>query len=194
MRYAYFFAFILLATALLAQTQTIKMGVIDVERVISESAAGKEAFLKLKKLSDKKMEDAKKFEEELATLEKQLSEQKFLLSDEKLKDLQKTFEEKQINYRRFKDDSERELKTAREEELKKLEDKIFPIINKVGKDQGYSLLFNKYNSGLVYADDGVDITDEILRQFNTQVNLPAPKKTEAAPAPKKTEPAPAPRK
>jgi len=194
MRYAYFVAFILLATALLAQSPSIKLGVIDVERVISESAAGKESFMKLKKFSDKKMEDAKKFEDELATLEKQLSEQKFLLSDEKLKDMQKAFEEKQINYRRFKDDSERELKAAREEELKKLEDKIFPIINKLGKDQGFSLIFNKYNSGLVYADDGVDITDDILRQFNTQVNLPAPKKADTSPAPKKPEPAPAPKK
>jgi len=63
MRYAYFVAFILLATALLAQSPSIKLGVIDVERVISESAAGKESFMKLKKFSDKKMEDAKKFED-----------------------------------------------------------------------------------------------------------------------------------
>ena len=186
MRYTYFLAFILIAAALTAQTAPGKLGVIDVERVISESAAGKEAFLKLKKLQDKKVDEAKKFEEELAAMEKTLGEQRFILSDEKLKELQKAYEDKQISYKRFKDDTERELKASRDEELKKLEEKIFPIINKVGKDQGYALLFNKYNSGLVYADEAVDITDEILRQFNTQVNLPAPpKKSDAAPPAKK---------
>ena len=186
MRYMHFIAFILLAAGLAAQALPAKLGVIDVERVISESAAGKEAFLKLKKLQDRRVDDAKKHEEELAGLEKQLSEQRFILSDEKLKELQKTYEDKQISYKRFKDDTERELKTARDDELKKLEEKIFPIINKVGKEQNYALLFNKYNSGLVYADEAVDITDEILKQFNTQVNLPAPlKKSDTAPPPKK---------
>ena len=183
MRYVYALAFILIAAALSAQTAPAKLGVIDVERVISESAAGKESFLKLKKLQDRKVEEARKFEEELAMMEKTLGEQRFILSDEKLKDLQKGYEDRQIGFKRFKDDTERELKTARDEELKKLEEKIFPIINKVGKDQGYALLFNKYNSGLVFADEAVDITDEILRQFNTQVNLPAPPKKSAAPPP-----------
>lgn len=182
MRYVHFLAFILIAAALAAQNAPAKFGVIDVERIISESAAGKEAFLKLKRIQDRKVDEAKKFEEELMGLEKQLSEQRFILSDEKLKELQKGYEDRQIAYKRFKDDTERELKTSRDEELKKLEEKIFPIINKVGKDQGYALLFNKFNSGLVYADEAVDITDEILKQFNTQVNLPAPpKKSDTAP-------------
>lgn len=152
-----------------------KFGVIDVERVVSESAAGKEAFLKLKKLQEKKVEEAKQFEKGILDLQKQMEEQKFVLSEQKMKDLQKQFEDRQIAYKRFKDDTERELKDARDEELKKLEDKIFPIINQTGKEMGFALLFNKFNSGLVYADDGVDVTDEILKRFNSQVNLPAPK-------------------
>ena len=154
---------------------TAKFGVIDVERVVSESAAGKEAFLKLKKIQEKKMEEAKQFEKSLVDLQKQMEEQKFVLSEQKMKDLQKQFEDRQIAYKRFKDDTERELKTARDEELKKLEDKIFPIINQMGKEMGFALLFNKFNSGLVFADDGVDVTDEVLKRFNSQVNLPAPK-------------------
>jgi len=152
-----------------------KFGVIDVERVVSESAAGKESFLKLKKLQEKKVEEAKQFEKGIVDLQKQMEEQKFVLSEQKMKDLQKQFEDRQIAYKRFKDDSERELKDARDEELKKLEEKIFPIINQMGKELGFALIFNKFNSGLVYADDSVDVTDEVLKRFNTQVNLPAPK-------------------
>ena len=176
MRHVYVLIFVLFAAAVMAQTNPAKLGVIDVERVISESAAGKEAFLKLKRLQEDKEKDGKKLVEDLSAMEKQLTDQKFLLSDEKLKELQKAYEDRQIAFKRFKDDSERDLKNARDEELKKLEEKIFPIINQVGKDMGYAMLFNKYNSGLVFADDAADITDEILKRFNTQVNLPAPKK------------------
>jgi len=194
MRYVYFLVFVLFAAAVMAQNLPAKLGVIDVERVISESAAGKESFMKLKKMQEEKEKDGRKLVEDLSALEKQLSDQKFILSDEKLKDLQKAYEDKQIAFKRFKDDSERDLKNGRDEELKKLEEKIFPIINQVGKDLGYSVLFNKFNSGLVYADEGVDITDEILKRFNTQVNLPAPKPKENPPTPKKQDGAPAPKK
>ena len=42
-----------------------------------------------------------------------------------------------------------------------------PIIDQIGKEQGLTLIFNKFQSGLVYADDTVDITDEVIRRFNT---------------------------
>jgi outer membrane protein len=159
----------------LAAAQSPKIGVIDVERVVSESSAGKESFLKLKRIQEKKVEEAKAYEKNILDIQKQLEEQKFILSEQKMKELQKKFEDSQITYKRFKDDTERELKEVRDEELKKLEDKIFPIINQTGKEMGFALLFNKFNSGLVYADDASDITDEILKRFNSQVNLPAPK-------------------
>lgn len=164
--------FLILSFNLIAQELPTKVAVIDVDRVFMESAAGKEAFAKIKKFRDKKIEEAKKYEEELSLLERQLLEQRFTLSEDKLKAKQKEYEDKQIAYKRFKDDTERQIKDMQEEELKKIEDKIFPIINQLGKEKNYALIFNKFNSGLVFAADAVDITDEVLLLFNTQVNIP----------------------
>ncbi len=164
--------FLILSFNLIAQEMPTKVAVIDVDRIFMESASGKEAFAKIKKFRDKKVEEAKKFEEELSVLEKQLLEQRFTLSEDKLKAKQKEYEDKQIAYKRFKDDTEREIKDMQEEELKKIENKIFPIINQIGKEKNFALIFNKFNSGLVFAADAVDITDEVLLRFNTQVNLP----------------------
>lgn len=164
--------FLILSFNLIAQELPTKVAVIDVDRIFMESAAGKEAFAKIKKFRDKKIEEAKKYEEELATLERQLSEQRFTLAEDKLKEKNKEYEDKQIAYKRFKDDTERQIKNMQEEELKKIEDKIFPIINNLGKEKNYALIFNKFNSGLVFAADAVDITDEVLLLFNTQVNIP----------------------
>ena len=164
--------FLIFTFNLVAQEMPTKVAVIDVDRIFMESAAGKEAFLKIKKFRDKKLEEAKKYEEELSLLEKQLLEQRFTLSEDKLKAKQKEFEEKQIAYKRFKDDTERQIKDMQEEELKKIEDKVFPIINQIGKEKNFALIFNKFNSGLVFAAEAIDITDEILLKFNTQVNIP----------------------
>ena len=38
-------------------------------------------------------------------------------------------------------------------ELAELERRVFPVINQVGKEKGFTLIFNKFQSGLVYAED-----------------------------------------
>jgi outer membrane protein len=41
------------------------------------------------------------------------------------------------------------------------------VIDAVGQERGLTLIFNKFQSGLVYADEAVDITDDVIRRFNT---------------------------
>ena len=148
--------------------QQAQIAVIDVQRVVTESDPGKEALAKLKKLQEQKLNQAKAMQQELDALKDQFNKQRFTLSDDKLAELTKKIEDKGIALKRFQDDAQRELDDARRKALTTLEQKIMPIIQQVGKEKGYLLIFQKYQSGLVYADDArTDITDEIIRRFNT---------------------------
>jgi outer membrane protein len=89
------------------------------------------------------------------------------VSEDKLAEMSKQLENKNIAMRRFEDDAKRELEDARRKQLGGLEAKILPIINAIGQEQGFTLIFNKFQSGLVYADEAVDITDEVIQRFNT---------------------------
>lgn len=155
------------AMALPAQAQQVRVAVIDVQRVVTESDPGKASLEKLKKLQNEKLEQGKKLQQELDALRSQFAKQRFTLSEDKLAALQKQIEDKTIALKRFQDDAQRELEDARKRELDGLEQKIMPIINQMGKEKKLTLIFNKFQSGLVYADDAVDITDEIIQRFNT---------------------------
>jgi outer membrane protein len=100
-------------------------------------------------------------------MQEQISKQQFTLSEARLAELRKQIEDKGIALQRFQDDAERELDEARRQELGGLEGRIIPVINQIGTEKGYTLIFNKFQSGLVYADDAVDITDDVIRRFNT---------------------------
>jgi outer membrane protein len=173
--------------------QQLRIGVINVERLVQESALGKEAFSRVKRLNDQKKEEADKLSKELRDLEQKLADQGAALADDKRDSLQKTYQEKAIAFKRFQDDANRELEAAQKKELSELERRVFPIINQVGKEKGYTLIFNKFQSGLVYADDSVDLTDDVLRVFNTTVAVPAAGAAKP-PAAAKSAPAPAPTK
>ena len=172
-----------------------KIGVINVERLVQESSLGKEAFGRVKKLNDQKKEEADKLSKELRDMEQKLADQGAALADDKRDALQKSYQEKAIAFKRFQDDANRDLEAAQKKELSELERRVFPVINQVGKEKGYTVVFNKFQSGLVYADDSVDITDDVLKQFNTTVAVPAAKPAEGvAKPPAKTAPAPVPTK
>lgn len=158
---------IALAAALPVSAQ-MNIAVIDVQRVVTESDPGKQALQKLKELQDAKIDQGRGMQQELATMQEQISKQQFTLSEDRLAELRTQIEDKGIALQRFQDDAERELDEARRRELGGLEGRIIPVINQIGTEQGYTLIFNKFQSGLVYADEAVDITDAVILRFNTK--------------------------
>jgi len=167
-----------------AQTPVPKVAVIDIQRLVVESAAGKEAQGRVQKLVDQKQVESEKLQKELQALQQKLKDQGPSMADDKRDLLNKEYQDRGLSYKRFQDDAQREVQEAQQKELNALEKRVLPVINQIGKEKGYTLIFNKFAPGmLVYADDSVDITDEVLRRFNTQVTAPPEK--EAKPAAKK---------
>jgi len=152
------------ATTAMAQ---VSVAVIDIQRVVTDSDAGKESLGKLQKLQDAKIAEGRGLQESLDSLREQLSKQRFTLTETKVAELNKQIEDKGIEMKRFQDDAQRELDDARRTALGALEEKILPVIDEVGKERKITMIFNKFQSGLVFADEGIDITDEVIRRFNT---------------------------
>jgi outer membrane protein len=157
---------VLAALALPAAAET-SVAVIDVQRVVTDSDPGKESLQRLRTLQDEKIAEGRNLQTELEALREQVNKQRLTLSEQKLAEMSGQIEDKTIALQRFEDDAKRSLEEARRTSLGRLEERIMPIINQIGKERGFTLIFNKFQSGLVYADDAVDITDDVIRRFNT---------------------------
>ena len=143
-----------------------RLAVIDVQRVLNTSVAGKAAQERLKKLQEDKLARATKMQEEMKALDTEINTKKLSLSEDKLTDLQKQLADKQVSMQRFGQDADKELGEARDKALLELENKIKPVIDQIGKEMGLAAIFNKFESGLVYASDAIDITDTVIKRFN----------------------------
>jgi len=172
----------------------IKLAVINVDRLVTDSALGKEAFARVKKVADQKKEEGDKLTKELREMEQKLADQGASLADDKKELLQKQYQERAIAFKRFQDDAQRALDEAQKKELEELQKRVMPVISQVGKERGFTLIFNKFQSGLVYADDAVDVTDEVLKRFNTTIAMPAPAANPAAAPSAAAQPKPTPKK
>ena len=164
-----------------ASTGPVRIALINVDRLVTDSALGKEAFARVKKIADSKKDEGDKLTKELHDMEQKLADQGASMAEDKKDALQKQYQEKAIAFKRFQDDAQRALEEAQKRELEELQRRVMPVISQIGKEKGYTLIFNKYQANLVYADDSVDITDEVLKRFNTMVAVPAPAASSSSP-------------
>lgn len=144
----------------------VKVAIIDTEKILLSSATGKKALADLKKLQEQKEGEVRAKAAELKDLQTKISEGRLSLAQDKLADLGKQYEEKEIALRRFQDDATRELNKKRDEVLAQIDQQVMPVINKAGKELGYTLIFRKFESGLIYADEAVDITNVIIQRLD----------------------------
>jgi len=163
-----------LAIPALAQSSApARVAVIDVNKVLSTSTAGKTAAAKLKQLQEDKMARAQKLDEEIKQLDNDINTKKISLSEEKLADMQKQLSDKKIAMQRFAQDADRELQEAQGRVMQDLNVKIMPVVDQIGKEMGLAAIFNKFESGLIYASDAIDITDVVIKRFNEAQGAPA---------------------
>jgi outer membrane protein len=155
-----------LAAPMFAQSAPARVAVVDVNKVLMNSPAGKAAYERLKKMQDDRISKAQAMNDEIAKLDNDINTKKMSLSEDKLADLAKQLSDKKIAAQRFAQDADREVGEARDKTLLDLENKIKPVIDSVGKEMGLAAIFNKFESGLVYASDAIDITDTVIKKFS----------------------------
>lgn len=144
----------------------VKIAVIDTEKILTTSVAGKKALADLKKTQEAKENEIKARQNEIKDLQDKLSQGRLSLSQDKLNEMDKQIEDKVIGLRRLQDDAQRDLTKKKDELLGSIDEKVMPVINKAGKELGFNLIFRKFESGLIYADDALDITDSIIQRMD----------------------------
>ena len=165
-----------LAAPMFAQNTPARVAVVDVQKVLTQSTAGKAAYEKLKKMQEDRLNKAKQMDDEMKKLETDLNTKRISLAEDKLAEMSRQLADKKIAMQRYAQDADREIGEARDKELQALQVKIEPVIDALGKEMGLALIFNKFESGLVYASDAVEITDTVIQRFNAASGAPAPAK------------------
>jgi len=154
----------------------LKIGVIDPERIVAESVRGKQAVERLNKERDQRLAEGNRMRQEITDLQKRMNDGRLSLGQDKLKQLNDEIEEKTIAIQRYGENAQREMQKLEQEIMDPIEEQILRVINQVGAEQGYTLIFKKFQSGLVYASEAVDLTPMVIQRFDT-----APAAAAAAP-------------
>jgi len=157
--------FVLVACAGVAGAADVKLGTVDIQKVLVLSDAGKDAKDQLSQRAAKYEAEKNSREEELKKLKSELEKQSVLLSEAKRGEKEKDYQQKLKEYQRFLKDAQDDLQAKNDELTNKIVEDIVKNTQEYGHKNGFTFIFVK-NDGMVYMDDKADVTDDILKLVN----------------------------
>jgi outer membrane protein len=159
----------LAATTVAAQAAGApRIGYVDVQRVLARSAAGVAAReqLEREKAAMQKQVDSQRTE--LEKLRDELEKKGQLLSADARREKQEQLERKVRDARRLVDDLQGTLQKKEEAMLAKVLQDISGLIQKIGKDKGYTVVLERQRSSILYASPEADLTEDVIRAYDDE--------------------------
>ena len=144
----------------------VKIGFIDVQRAISESAAGKRAKEKFQAEVKKAEADLLKEKNELEKMKADLDKKAPLLKEDERRNLESELQRRYVNYQRSMSDQQQDLRQKEGEMTSDILKDLAKIVNEVGKSEKFTLILER--SQILYSDQGIDITNKVIDVYNSR--------------------------
>ena len=163
------FSFLLVAvmTSAPAGAAATKVAVINIQKVLIESEAGKKAKATMEKKMEELKAGLKKNEEALLALQKEIEKKSSAWSDEKKQEKAMEFQKKRRNLGVQQEDANLEMKNLQEKHLTPIMKKLETIVTEVAKAKGYTIVLPR--NGVLYFDKAVDITADTTKALNAKM-------------------------
>ena len=145
---------------------SFKVGVVDLHRCIQESIEGKKAKDKLQTKKDDMQKKLDERQNKLLELKKELEKQSMMLSMDAKEDKEKEFERQRREFKYFYDDISNQMRKAEAEIRKDLLGDLEKVVKDIGGKGNFTLIFERRSSGIMYLQDTIDITDEVLKAYD----------------------------
>ena len=106
-----------------------------------------------------------------------------MLSDAARAQLQAEVERQQRDIQRFTEDAQQEVQALQQQLQEEFTRKLKPVIEKVAQEKQVHMVFNATESGLVWADPGLDLTADVIKALDTAAPAAGARSAATAPSP-----------
>ena len=145
----------------------VKIGVFDLQRAINESKKGQAARSKLMAKFERMQKELNDRESEVNKLQEELENQGAMLSPEAKYEKDKVLKRKVRDFQDLYRDYQEEMKREEMESTQPIVEEVLRIANNLGAEKGYTLILEGQKSGIIYAPESTDITDEVIKRFDS---------------------------
>jgi outer membrane protein len=146
--------------------ERVRIGFIDIQRVIAESQAGKRAKDRFQAQVKKVEADVQKERQDLERLRGDIDKKGPLLKEEERRNMEADFQKRSVNLQRAMTDYQQDLRQKEGVMMQEILKDLEQIVNEVGKADKFTLILER--SQILYSDQGIDITNKVIETYNSR--------------------------
>lgn len=149
-----------------------KIGFIDLQAALNKCEAGQAAKEKIGGKVKEYEGVIDQRQKELKKLKDDLEKQALLLSEDARGAKERDYQQKLKDFQRFTKDIQEELQERDAEFTKSILTDMTKIIAEVGAKDGFTVILEKTESAILYADDKIDLTERIIKAYDASRKKP----------------------
>ncbi len=158
--------FLVTAIPMSVLAANVKIGYINLQEVIAKSEPGQKAMKELQQKFEGMKKDLDKQKKEIEELQAGLQKQNLVLSQDAKMDKKLEFKRRVRDYQDLLQNYQVRMKQEEQRLSTPILQQLISIIKTYGKKNNYTMLFDSTSSGLLYADDTSDLSEEIIKELN----------------------------
>ena len=146
--------------------QGAKVAFVNLQAIAQLSADGKSAATKVNAVAQKKQTEAADKAKLLQSNQQKLETSGSVMSEAARTQLQKDIERQTVEGQRFEQDAQAELNELQQQLQAEFQTKLMPVLEALSKEKGLQVLFSAGDSGVIWAEPGIDLTLEAVARLD----------------------------
>jgi outer membrane protein len=149
-----------------ATEDSVKIGMVDLDQAVMTTIRGKAARDEFERRVREAEARIIPLRESFEAAAKELEAKRFILSEEALYQKQLDVQELRLQIENTQKEIQGQLEVARERLLAPLRKELVEIIEEVGREGNFTLIFLRSTPGIMYSREALDATDLVTEKFN----------------------------
>jgi len=159
-------AAVLLAAQPAAAAGSIRIGFVDMQRVMAESKAGKDASKQAERAQKSAVTKLEAEKRSIDKLQEAYKRDEAIMSDSQREERQKEIIERAQAYQKMAAELQQNFDREIGKSAGKALEQANEAIKQVAKEEGLQMIFEGTESGLLFAEPDLDLTDQVIRKVN----------------------------
>ncbi len=151
-----------------AAAADLKIGIVDLQRALNESSAGRKAKDQFKGEFEKMQDGLKREKDQLDRMKDDLDKKSVVLKEDQRKNMADDFERRRRDLRRKLEDSDAELRKKDQELTGSILKDLAVVIQEMGEREGYTVILENSSSSVLYGAKSIDMTDAVIKAFDAK--------------------------
>lgn len=144
----------------------VKLAFVDMQRALLEVDEGKKAKSTLEKMKSDKQRQLDGEQEALKKDKAAFDTQKAMMKDDVRRQREEELAEKLGRLQMLYATLQKELAGKEAELTKDIFKRMAKILEKMGREQKWTMIFEKTESSVLWAEQSLDLTNELIRRYN----------------------------